>query len=147
MSPKRALVIWYGLWQAGHLVFNAVGLATGGASARDLLAAGLPEAAWRTMWVSWAMDFCFASPLGVLYAVRFLWGPREPVAMGLASLTAAVYSAALCYWVQWVHAGRLLLDTPAQWLGLLSFVPCVVLFGWLLLESLRGSKPGRAAGP
>ena len=147
MSPKRVLVSWYGLWQTGHLLFNAAALVTGGASARDLLAAGLPPTAWHTMWVSWAVDFCFASPLGVLYAVRFVRGAQAPTAAGLASLTAAVYSAALCYWVQWLHAGRLLLDTPAQWSGLLSFVPCVALFGVLLLESLRGSGRAPVAGP
>lgn len=138
----RILVTWYGLWQAGHVVFNLVALVAGGAFARAVLAPGLPEAAWRTMWVSGAADLLFASPTGILFAVATLRQTGDLRILGLASTAVATYSALLCYWVQWITAGRLLLDTPMQWIGLLTYLPCQALFFVLLFGALR-SPPRR----
>ena len=132
----RLLALWYGLWQGGHLLFNLLGLLDRGAGARALLAPGLEERAWMVMWASWAADLLFASPAGVLFAWRRLKGLRA-TALGLASTAVSLTTAGLVYHVQWVFAGRVLLDSPEAWAVLLSWAVCPVLFLLLLAEALR----------
>lgn len=139
----RLLAVWYGLWQAGHLLFNLLGLMDGGAAARALLAPGLEERAWMVMWASWAADLLFASPAGVLFAWR-RWRGRRATALGLASTAVSLTTAGLVYHVQWVFAGRLLLDDVAALGVLASWAACPLLFVLLLAEALRGDgEPGR----
>lgn len=132
----RILALWYGLWQTGHLVFNLIGLADGGAGARALLAPGLDERAWMVMWASWAADLLFASPSGMIFAWRRLQG-RRATAFGLASTAVSLTTAGLVYLTQWVFAGRLLIDGPQAWAVLASWLVCPVLFVLLVAEALR----------
>ncbi len=132
----RVLALWYGLWQGGHFLFNLIGLADGGAGARALLAPGLEANAWKVMWASWAADLLFASPAGMLFAWRRLRG-RKATAWGLASTAVSLTTAGLVYHVQWVYAGRLLLDGVAARAVLASWAVCPVLFVLLVIEALN----------
>ena len=135
----RILALWYGLWQGGHFLFNLIGLADGGAGARALLASGLAPEAWKVMWASWAADLLFASPAGMLFAWRRLSG-RKATAWGLASTAVSLTTAGLVYHVQWVFAGRLLLESAAARAVLVSWAVCPILFVLLVAEAWRAEE-------
>lgn len=141
MTPPRRrvfdlLVAYYGLWQAGHVVFNLVAAATGTESARALFGAGLTDVQWQTIWITGYVDFLFASPLGIAFALG--WRTQRPwaLAAGAASVSLALFSAAVVYWLQWTFTGTLQLGGlvgPA----LTTFVPVVVLACMLPAEIRR----------
>ncbi|MCP4870037.1 MAG: hypothetical protein GY898_15100 [Proteobacteria bacterium] len=134
--PFDLLVAYYGLWQAGHVVFNLVAAITGTESARAIFGAGMTDTQWQTIWITGYVDFLVASPLGIAFA----WGWRKQrpwaLAAGAASMSLALFSAVVVYWLQWTLVGELQLG---GWAGpaLLTFVPVVVLAALLPGEIRR----------
>ncbi len=142
VSPRRSrlfdgLVVYYGLWQVGHMLFNVVAAATGTDSARAVLGDGMSDEEWRTVIVSGYVDFFFASPVGVAFAVGWRRGRAWALTAGAASITAALSTAIFVYWLQFVFVGRLQLDALGA-AGLATFVPVLVLAA-LLPGQLRSS--------
>lgn len=134
--PFDLLVAYYGLWQAGHIVFNLVAAATGTESARALFGAGMTDVQWQTIWITGYVDFLAASPLGIAFA--WGWHKDRPwaLAAGAASVSLALFSALVVYWLQWSFVGQLQLGGLAG-PALLTFVPVLVLAVLLPLEARR----------
>lgn len=133
---KRALIGYYGGFQALHILAIAYGFATGMEKMMLQVSPILVGTKFHMMNFSSLLDLCASAPLGVLFA----WGyfQKKPWAsgVGIMSLTLAVTSVVFSSYVLAVYEVKSfsIMNTVLA----LAYVPAFVLFGWTLVGLFQG---------
>lgn len=126
---SRALVVWYGVFQTGHLLLNArfqlVPLAD-----RPPLPFAPPPEGWLPQTVAVASGMAVAdlanAALSLVFVAGFFRRARWAPWLGTLTLTVSVYAAIAFTWGA-IAAGAPALGVAYLWVNL-PFVPVIVLF-------------------
>ena len=126
---SRALVAWYGVFQAAHLLLNARYQLVP-FSARPPLPFAPPPEGWLPQTVAFLTGMAVAdlvnAALSLLFVAGFFRRARWIVWLGTLTLTVSVYAAVAFTWGA-VVAGAPALGVSYLWVNV-PFIPVVVLF-------------------
>jgi len=131
-------VVYYGIWQFVHLVFNLVHF-LGNPSAspiRALVGGTMSEEQIRIFELSGYIDTIVAIPTAIAFAIGYMFQKSWALPVGLVSLTIAVYSAYVNIYLHSVF-GTFAVSVFSAIIGYFSFIPNVILWVLLLVEISR----------
>jgi hypothetical protein len=126
---SRALVVWYGIFQTGHLLLNARYQLVP-PDWRPAPPFAPPPEGWAPQTVSFLSGMAVAdllnAALSLIFVVGFFRGARWVAWLGTLTLTVSLYAALAFTWGA-VAAGAPALGAPYLWVNL-PFLPVAVLF-------------------
>ncbi len=126
---SRVLVIWYGVFQVGHLLLNARYQLVPYAN-RPPLPFAPPAEGWLPQTVAFgsgmAVADLFNAALSLVFVVGFFRRARWAGWLGTVTLTVSLYAAIAFTWGA-IAAGAPALGFAYLWMNI-PFVPVVVLF-------------------
>lgn len=136
----RFLVIWYGLYQAGHLAVNLLYF-LGAIPFPPAPASGAWDAQIRPFFHAMGATDLLVSVLSLAFVISFLRG-GDVLPLGLVSTAASLYSAAI-FTYGCAANGTWKSNFAEQAAGNALFLPVVLLFAltWLRLQRVAASRP------
>ncbi len=140
-------VLWYGAYQAVHVVVNSRALLMLSQQRKIDFPAPPPPGGWSPQVLDFFVAMTSVDLANAILALLFVWGffraSRWHVWLGTVTLTVSVYAAVVFDVATWASGAWTAANAPAYWGINVAFVPIVLLFGMWGWRHMSQFNPGK----